>query len=273
MMTCEEVRVALGAHALGALDPDEALEVDNHLATCEECGAELLDLEGVAAFLGKVSERDVELVSSPPRQVLDRLLNARARRSRRGRLLLAVAASAAAVAVGGAVWTAARPPSGGQATSVTAQGPMADASAAQGTAPPAAESSEAASAFAADGNEKAMTKMNAEPSPSGSATTGREFSRENGGYRATVSAFPGANGTELSVGLSGVPVGTTCRLVVVGASGRRDLTQSWTVTRETVRDKSVFRRQTDLSMSDIIRFDLVDGSGKLLVRVPVRDGK
>ncbi|WP_219464731.1 anti-sigma factor family protein, partial [Nonomuraea rhizosphaerae] len=104
-MTCEEVRLALGAHALGALDSDEAMEIDTHLATCEVCGAELLDLEGVASFLGKVSERDVELVTSPPRAVLDRLLNARAKRHRRGRALLAVAASVAVMALGGTVWT------------------------------------------------------------------------------------------------------------------------------------------------------------------------
>ncbi|MFC7104187.1 anti-sigma factor family protein [Nonomuraea rubra] len=44
-MTCEEVRISLGAHALGALDPEEAAEIDHHLATCEACGAELLELE------------------------------------------------------------------------------------------------------------------------------------------------------------------------------------------------------------------------------------
>lgn len=65
MMSCEEVRLSLGAHALGALDPDEATEVDTHLATCEVCGAELVELAGVTAFLAKVSERDVELVASP----------------------------------------------------------------------------------------------------------------------------------------------------------------------------------------------------------------
>ncbi|MDA0638840.1 zf-HC2 domain-containing protein, partial [Nonomuraea sp. MCN248] len=72
-MTCEEVRQALGAHALGALDPHEAEEVDLHLATCEECGDELAELAGVAGFLGKVSERDVVLVASPPKRVLERL--------------------------------------------------------------------------------------------------------------------------------------------------------------------------------------------------------
>ncbi|WP_433160102.1 anti-sigma factor family protein [Kribbella sp. CA-247076] len=44
----------LGAYALGALEPDEAREVDQHLATCAECRAELAELEEMKAFLGEV---------------------------------------------------------------------------------------------------------------------------------------------------------------------------------------------------------------------------
>ena len=105
-MTCEEVRLALGAHALGRWEPTRRWRSTPDLATCEVCGAELLDLEGVASFLGKVSERDVELVVQPARQVLDRLLNAVASAARRGRALLAVAASVAVMAVGVTVWMA-----------------------------------------------------------------------------------------------------------------------------------------------------------------------
>ncbi|MEU8251280.1 zf-HC2 domain-containing protein [Nonomuraea sp. NPDC048916] len=264
-MTCEEVRLTLGAHALGALDPDEALQVDLHLATCEVCGAELLELEGVSAFLGKVSERDVELVASPPRQVLDRLLNARAKRHRRGRVLLAVAASVAVLAVGGTVWTASARQASQEATSAAAPAPETAGD----------------TAARADQADQAETKIHIElqPSPLRSAspreTSGREFpgANEARGYYAHVAAFPGEDGTRLAVRVAGVPVGTTCRLVVVGRNGEREVTESWTVSRETYQDKVVFPRHTRIPMADIARFDLVDGADRVLVRVKVTPRK
>ncbi|MFI7641078.1 anti-sigma factor family protein [Nonomuraea sp. NPDC049400] len=272
MMTCEEVRLALGAHALGALDPDEALEVDRHLATCEECGAELLDLEGVAAFLGNVSERDVELVSSPPRQVLDRLLNDRAKRTRRGRLLLVAAASVVTLALGGTVWTV---------VNDTSQQPQA-AMAPESTQSPAsvldAPEDSQAKALRSEAEPSASRKPTLRPSlrPSRSqsdAVDGPTFTGKNAanGYSATVSAWPGEDGgTELGVKVGGVPVGTTCRLLVVAADGRRDFTKSWALSRESYQENTVFKRVTSLDMSDITRFDVVDQAGKVLVRVPVR---
>jgi hypothetical protein len=50
----EHDRSQLGAYALGALEPDEAREVDEHLATCAECRAELAELEELKGFLGQV---------------------------------------------------------------------------------------------------------------------------------------------------------------------------------------------------------------------------
>ncbi|MEO3797089.1 zf-HC2 domain-containing protein [Nonomuraea sp. B10E15] len=258
MMTCEEIRLAMGAHALGALDPDEALEIDDHLATCEACGAELVEFEGVASFLGKVSERDVELVSSPPRQVLHRLLNDRARRNRRGRALMAVAASAAVLVVGGTVWT-------------TVNTTSHEDSAA---APAVAQSSRSTQEKA---EPRAELYSDAKPSPSRApvpkssdrAVAGRPFPGENSakGYRATVTAFPGDGGTELSVSVDGVPAGTTARLVVVARDGRRDPAGSWDVRYQ---DKAAFKSTTSLPMGDIARFELVDENGKALVRIPVR---
>jgi hypothetical protein len=261
-MTCEEVRLALGAHALGALEPDEAMEIDTHLATCEVCGAELLDLEGVASFLGKVSERDVELVSSPPRQVLDRLLNARARRHRRGRALLAVAASVAVMAVGVTVWMGAQQPASMQSAAKPA--------ATSGVAPYAARDS------APDDARLKKSEGRPTPRPSASQTApGREFPGENEakGYYASVAAFPGGDVTKLSVQVRGLPLGTTCRLVVFAKNGAFDSTASWKVSRETYENKAVFPRQTRIQMNDIARFEVVDSGGKVLVKIPVPKGK
>lgn len=278
-MTCEEIRLALGAHALGALEPEEAEEIDTHLATCEECGAELLDLEGVAGFLGKVSEADVALVASPPRQVLDRLLRDRARRHRRGRLLVAVAASAAVLVVGGTVWNVAQQQGPGE---TAASAPVAD-SPLRENAPYAASDSARSdgneASEASDASEPAAEERMARPTPNPSrapsllkTVEGEEFAGadEAAGYRATVSASPVSGGTNLLVRIAGIPVGTTCRLLVVGAAGERERTQSWTIDRKTYEDKAVFPRETRIPMASIVRFEVVDATGKTLVRVPVR---
>ncbi|HEX4814090.1 MAG TPA: zf-HC2 domain-containing protein [Nonomuraea sp.] len=263
MTTCEDVRLALGAHALGALDPDEAVEIDTHLATCEVCGAELLELEGVTAFLGKVSERDVELVASPPRQVLDRLLNARAKRTRRGRLLLLAAASVAVLAVGGTVWSAIHD----NRAETSAAAPLADSASAPASAQPRlAEKSEP---FAA--------QQDAMPTPTTSGTArqraiaGPEFSGDNKilGYHAVIMAWPVDGGTELGVLLDGVPAGTSCRLVVVAGNGRRDVTEGWVIGDNEYRDKAAFKTTTRLPTRDIVRFDVVNKAGEVLVRIDV----
>ncbi|MEV4016705.1 zf-HC2 domain-containing protein [Nonomuraea angiospora] len=276
MMTCEEVKLALGAHALGALEPDEALEIDNHLATCEECGRELLDLEGVASFLGKVSERDVELVASPPRQVLDRLLNASAKRNRRGRLLLVAAASVAVLALGGTVVTV-----------VNSSAQQQQKATAGGAAPMSTEAPTTMRDSAPESDQAPLSRL-AEPSatptrqakrpskaPTGSpfaVAEGLKFSGVNRAekYSATVSAWPGGSGTELDVSVRGVPVGTTCSLLVVATGGRHELTESWTLSGQAYQDKAVFKRSTTLPMSEITAFYVVDQKEKVLIRIPVR---
>ena len=55
----EDLRIALGALALGALDVDEAREVRRHLADCPECQAEYTSFVGVKRVM------DVGLVGAP----------------------------------------------------------------------------------------------------------------------------------------------------------------------------------------------------------------
>ncbi|NRQ33140.1 zf-HC2 domain-containing protein [Nonomuraea sp. NN258] len=272
MTTCEEVRLALGAHALGALDEDEAREIDDHLATCEVCGAELLDLSGVASFLGKVSERDVELVASPPRQVLDRLLDDRARRRRRGRLLMAVAASAVVLVGGGAVWTSTQGGGAGESAAPAAQAPASARSApAQLYDGPQSDAEEPRAAFgepSASATESAGDMTLAEAS-------GREYPGKNAakGYAATVTVIPAERGTMLNVSLSGVPAGTSCELVVVTGDGKRDSVKRWTIDSEPYRTKAtskpVFSSRTKWPMHEIVKVEVLDAAGTLLVAVPV----
>ncbi|WP_246148871.1 anti-sigma factor family protein [Nonomuraea turkmeniaca] len=273
-MTCEEVRLALGAHALGALDPDEALEIDNHLATCEACGAELLELDGVAAFLGKVSERDIELVASPPRQVLDRLLNARAKRSRRGRLLLVAAASVALLGLGGTIWTVIQESAVQRQESSSAAAPAATPSQLRSPMEQAEPRIAAESDRAASDQRAASPRASASETPATpkKVVAGRKFTGENEAeqYYATVMAWPlSGGGTELGVQVSGVPVDTNCRVLVVGKDGREEFTDSWIISREAYVDNAPFKSTTTLAMKNIARFDVVDQMGKLLVSVKV----
>lgn len=55
----EDLRIAVGALALGALDQDEAREVRRHLAVCPECQAEY------ASFVGVKRVMDIGLVGAP----------------------------------------------------------------------------------------------------------------------------------------------------------------------------------------------------------------
>ena len=57
-MDCAEARISLGVYVLGALEPEERDAVHAHLATCDECRAELADLETLPALLASVSMDD-----------------------------------------------------------------------------------------------------------------------------------------------------------------------------------------------------------------------
>ncbi|GAB2612821.1 anti-sigma factor family protein [Kribbella endophytica] len=114
-------RSQLGAYALGALEPDEAREVEQHLAGCAECRAELAEFEEMKEFLGEVPPE--AFLDGPPADgdlLLQRTLRAareaapasvetaqtpviRASRSRRPWLLAAAAIVVVAGALGGGV--------------------------------------------------------------------------------------------------------------------------------------------------------------------------
>ncbi|MFG1824718.1 anti-sigma factor family protein [Microbispora bryophytorum] len=164
-MTCEEVRISLGAYVLGALDAEETAEVEAHLDTCAACRAELAELSGLPPLLARVSAEDIERAAAPPRSVLDGVfadvlanaladapadaadaptvaadaptVAASARRGRRSRVLLALAASVVVAAVGGTAWvSAAQRGSEGTAAGSIAAAPDQASRAAKGQAAP-----------------------------------------------------------------------------------------------------------------------------------------
>ncbi|MFJ2030614.1 anti-sigma factor family protein [Streptosporangium sp. NPDC087985] len=261
MMTCDDVRISLGVYALGALEPEECVLVEAHLAGCAGCQAEFDELTGVAAFLGRVSEADVAQVDSPPREVLDRLLSARVRRRRMTRTLLSLAASVLLVGLGGTLWSATQ---GQDATMVSAPFPTA-ASAAAGSG----ESAEAESndTFAA------REKKAATPAREGDARLmlgdagERTVRGDNGTVHATVTVSPGAEATRVKVVLSGVAQGTRCRLDVVGVDGNRETAGNWIVDRAAYDSSGAFAGTTTIPPASISRFEIATSGGRMLVSV------
>lgn len=78
-----ELRERLGAYVLGALDPDERLEVEHHLDDCDPCRDELARLSPLPPLLDRLSTEEVAAGSlDPPAELLDRVL-ARIERERR----------------------------------------------------------------------------------------------------------------------------------------------------------------------------------------------
>jgi predicted anti-sigma-YlaC factor YlaD len=107
--SCREIRHSLGVYVLGAIDPADRAQVDEHLATCTDCREELASLAGLPALLRRVPTAEAErlAVADPATEetsadeMLPSLLTrtARARRVRRWREL-AVAAAVAVLALG-----------------------------------------------------------------------------------------------------------------------------------------------------------------------------
>jgi predicted anti-sigma-YlaC factor YlaD len=105
---CRDYRAALGAAALGGLEPAEQLALQAHLDGCPACRAELRDLSSVAAALPLADPNRLALRPEPARdlgaRVLDRVAYERDRKQkrRRQRVLVAIAAVLAVVLALGA---------------------------------------------------------------------------------------------------------------------------------------------------------------------------
>jgi hypothetical protein len=117
MAGCREIRQALGVYVLGAIDPAERAQVDEHLSSCPECREELASLAGLPAMLRKVPiveaerlaalEQDPELAGVPSAEMLTSLIarTTNVRRVHRWRTV-AAAAAVAIVALGGGAFVA-----------------------------------------------------------------------------------------------------------------------------------------------------------------------
>lgn len=129
MTRCPE-QTTVAAYALGVLDPEELRRMDEHLAGCPVCRAELADLEGLPDLLAKVHGSDLPAEHVVPSDLAyQRLRRAAEERRPRGRRMnrVLVAAGAAVLVLSGSLGVAALLTGGDQAaTSVVsaAAGPV-----------------------------------------------------------------------------------------------------------------------------------------------------
>jgi anti-sigma factor RsiW len=185
--SCREIRQALGVYVLGAIDPTERAQVDEHLATCPGCREELASLAGLPAMLRKVPMVEAERLAAPdaethapevpPEEMLDSLVarTANVRRIHRWRGLAAAAAVIALAFGGGAVVANALQP--------TAHAPVA---------------------------------LHWHSTHGGA-----------GSVRLTVMYRPLTSGTRVEANVTGIPPGTVCQLQVVDNHGQAWSLGSW----------------------------------------------
>jgi anti-sigma factor RsiW len=251
-MTCDDVRMSLGVYVLGALDAEEAAEVEAHLDGCPECAAELAELSGLPPMLARVSEEDIKHAATPPRAMLDRLATVSARRTRWSRIMLGLAASVMVAALGGAAWLVnAR---GGVATSDRAQ-----VASAAGASQPAR-----ASALTSENQPKALDPSSGSKADAQAGQVNR--GGEKGGVRLSVQLSVETGGTKVVSWVRGVPAGTVCRLWAVGKDGTRSPAGSWEVP---MGYRGPYQGSTDLRLGQIERFVLSTSAGRGLVDVPI----
>jgi predicted anti-sigma-YlaC factor YlaD len=229
--SCREIRHSLGVYVLGAIEPGDRAQVDEHLATCADCREELASLAGLPALLRRVPTAEAERLAvaeagsaaeeTPSDHLLPTLLarTTQARRVRRWREL-AAAAAVVVLALG----------AGAGGASLLGSGPAAAPSSAQGHA-----SSTWHTVSAVD------------------AHTGATL---------TVKYASMHWGTTMAVQVAGVPAGTVCQFLVTDTHGHRFVVGGW---RVEYQGRPVwYPASTSLTDTSLHSFQVTAG-GKVLV--------
>ena len=231
--SCRELRHSLGVYVLGAIEPGERAQVDEHLATCADCREELASLAGLPALLRRVPTAEAERLAvadqagpagdeTPPDNLLPALLarTAQARRVRRWREL-AAAAAVVVLALG----------AGAAGASLLGSGPA---------APPAAHGQ-------ASHTWQTVSTVDAQT-----------------GATLTVKYASVHWGTTMAVQVAGVPSGTVCQFQVTDTQGHRFVVGGW---RVEYQGRPVwYPASTSLTDTNLHSFQVTVG-GKVLASV------
>jgi hypothetical protein len=229
-MTDAHETTMLGAYSLGILDPDERHAVDEHLAGCASCRAELAELTTTARLLDEVPA-DLLFADTPATDdlVLARTLRAMRKERSAGRMqrLTAVAASIVAlVAVSAGLGIAV-----GRGTAQD-KGPSATASPAPG-----------------------LLRKTASDAATGASVN--------------ASITPAAGWVRLEVKVAGVAQGERCKLIAVSDSGAREVAGSWVVSEKGAIEGTAVAGAAAVPLDDLAALEIVTFDGKSLVTVPV----
>jgi anti-sigma factor RsiW len=111
-VTCPDVATDLGAYVLGALEPGEARRVEEHVARCPACAAELAEFAALPGLLQRVDPADLSPVAVTPSPELFARMSAAAAPPSRFRVravALAAAALLAVLGIGVTVWATGSP--------------------------------------------------------------------------------------------------------------------------------------------------------------------
>lgn len=116
MTACDEIRIELGAYALGALEPEEAHRVEAHLGGCDGCRSELEQLSFASSLLRTPAARAFAHEPEPDPDLVEKALagiaSTRIAQTRKARRLGVAAAGTGAgllAAIGIAVALGTRP--------------------------------------------------------------------------------------------------------------------------------------------------------------------
>lgn len=198
-MDCLQTRLSLGVYVLGAIDPAERALVDSHLASCRECRDELAGLAGLPALLARVSAEEAAALASsdgpPPGAEETR---------EPPRELLATVLDLTAARRRRRRWTQAS--LGVAAALIVAAGVFGGLRLGAAQSPPSASGQDY---------------------PGPASGPWQEATTSAHGMSATVAYRPMGWGTQLAVRVSGIPIGTSCQLWVIGPNGSRIRAGSW----------------------------------------------
>jgi hypothetical protein len=238
----EHDRPGLGGYAMGILDPGEARAVDEHLAGCASCRAELAMLTAARDVLGEVPPE--AFLDGPPEGgdlLLQRTLRAvRASRPEpvpmapaRSRRLIAIAAGVAILAI------------------VAAAGGLIGRQTAPATA---------------SGRQPGGTVQTTVPgSPTSSGVRLLTATDPDTGASMSVVVTPAAGWIRLHAKVDGVPAGTQCQLVVHGRGDVSVLAGSWMVSPTGEKQGTMLDGTALVAAGDITAVTVQTVGGKQLV--------
>jgi anti-sigma factor RsiW len=237
-VTCPHAAADLGAYVLGALDPEERRRVEEHVAVCPVCAAELAEFRSLPALLDRVRPEDLRPVTVEPSPDLFARVSAAAGVTGRRRVRL----------------SRVRGPRtrGARTRGPRARGPRTGRSRARIWA------LAAAAVLAVLGAGVGVVVW-------GSDAADQSSTASAGPVHATVTAIPAQEGLALDVTVAGLRPGETCRLVAVDRDGGRHPAGEWPVSGE---GDGRWRGWADLDRGALTAVVLLGDGGRELVRVP-----